>query len=233
MGNRMLVVGDIHGAALTFNRMLDVIGLERTDELYLLGDYIDRLDNSCGVIETILQLQKNDFQVFPTMGNHEALALRAIETNVYEDYLDWEDNGGGETLASYGIDRPQDLPLEHIEFLKSLPLYRVTDQYVFVHAGLDWELADVFSKAGEHAMLWSRSPKVTPSRIGGRTLVTGHTPQTIDTIRMSLSTKHIRIDNGNYLGERFKGKGSLVMVDLNGREVISQKNIDMAPADPY
>jgi serine/threonine protein phosphatase 1 len=50
MGNRTFVVGDVHGCSKTFNRLLDVIGLEPTDTLYLLGDYIDRGPDSRGVI---------------------------------------------------------------------------------------------------------------------------------------------------------------------------------------
>lgn len=234
MENRTLVIGDVHGCSKTFNRLLDVIRLERTDTLYLLGDLIDRGPDSKGVIDTILQLQKDGFRLLSVLGNHESLALNAIETGVYEDYLDWEDNGGEETLKSYGVRTPKEIPTEHIEFMNSLPLYRMTDKLVFVHAGLDWALPDEFSKAGETAMLWSRSGKVIPKRIGGRTLVTGHTTRTLDEIRRSLTTKHILTDNGCHLGTGFtEGKGNLVAINLDTGELTVQPNIDGADHDHH
>jgi serine/threonine protein phosphatase 1 len=203
MGNRAFVISDIHGCARTFNKLLDVIGLERTDSLFLLGDYIDRGPDSKGVIDQVLQLSKAGFIILVCKGNHEDMLLEAARSGVFESLLEWLEIGGTQTLTSFGVDHPQDIPEEHLQFLESLSLYHVTDQYVFVHACLDWTLPDVFSKAGEAAMLWSRSEKVIPSRIGGRTLVTGHTTQTLDAIQRSLNTKHIRIDNGCYLWTGF------------------------------
>jgi serine/threonine protein phosphatase 1 len=68
---------------------------------------------------------------------------------------------------------------------------------------------------------------VNSKKIGGRTLVTGHTTQTLDAITKSLTTKHILTDNGCCLGFGFtEGKGNLVAVNLDTRELIVQPNID-------
>lgn len=235
MGNRTFVIGDIHGCSKTFNRLLDAIALSRNDVLVLIGDLVDRGPDSKGVIETILKLQEDGFDIRACQGNHEVMLLGAVRFGVFESLLEWLENGGTQTLASYGVDHPQDIPEKHLQFLETLPLYRVTDQYVFVHACLDWTLADVFSKAGETAMLWSRSEKVIPSRIGGRTLVTGHTTQSLDAIQRSLTTKHILTDNGCFLGTEFsgKGKGNLVAVNLDTGELIVQPNIDGADNDHH
>ena len=54
----------------------------KNDQLFLLGDYIDRGQDSKGVIDYIIELQK-EFQVFPIRGNHEEniLLLLKFENN--------------------------------------------------------------------------------------------------------------------------------------------------------
>lgn len=230
MGNRTLVVGDIHGAALTFKRLLEVIGLERTDELYLLGDYIDRGPDSCGVIETILQLQRDGFQIRPVLGNHEDLMLLAIRSGVFEDLLEWLENGGDMTLKSYGLCHPQHLPEEHLRFFESLPLYRVTEKFVFVHAGIDCTLTNPFSDSGKRHMLWDRSGVIDVGKLGGRRVISGHSTRKLLDIRKSLRGNHLRIDNGVYL-TGFPGKGNLVCVDLGTGELHTQPNLDEMPGE--
>jgi len=225
MGNRTLVIGDIHGCARTFNILLDVVGLERTDTLYLLGDYIDRGPDSRGVIETILQLQKDGFVVRPIRGNHEDMMLLAIQSGVFEDLLDWLENGGDVTLRNYGVQHPQNLPEEHLRFLESLPLHCVTDKFVFVHAGIDCTLADPFSASGRQHMLWDRTGLIDIGKLGGRKVVSGHSTRKLDDIKKSLKKNHIHLDNGVYLSG-FQGKGNLVCVDLGTNELFVQPNID-------
>src|SRR5690348_12378540 len=111
---RTLAIGDIHGCARTFRRLLEKVELDRADTLYLLGDLIDRGPDSKGVIEMILKLLEDGFDIRPIRGNHEELMLLAIRSGVFEDLLDWLENGGGSTLMSYGVDYPSDIPMEHI-----------------------------------------------------------------------------------------------------------------------
>jgi len=174
MGNQTLVIGDVHGCSKTFNRLLDVIRLERTDTLYLLGDLIDRGPDSKGVIETIIQMQRDGFDIRPIRGNHEEMMLLAATTGVFEDLLEWLENGGNTTLMSYDVDHPKDIPREHLRFLEEIPYYRMTRKHLFVHAGLDFSLDEPLSAAGRTAMLWTRNDKVNSRKIGERTLVTGH-----------------------------------------------------------
>lgn len=234
MGNRAFIVGDIHGCAQTFRRLLDVIGLDRSDILYLLGDYIDRGPDSRGVIETILRLLHDGFDVRPIRANHEEMMLLAVQSGVEEDLLEWLENGGTTTLISYGVSHPRDIPVVHLNFLEGLPYYRITPLYLFVHAGLDYSLDDPLSAAGRVAMLWTREARVNPRKIGGRTMVTGHTTRTLNEIRRSLSTNHIWTDNGCYLGTGFtEGKGNLVAVNLDTGELTVQPNIDGADHDHH
>lgn len=226
MSQRLLAVGDIHGAVRTFRRLLfDVVELRRSDRLYLLGDYIGRGSDSRGVIDTILALQSDGFDIRPVRGNHDHHLVLAARSGVFEDLLDLLDMEGTTTLKSYGVKHPQEIPEQHLQFLERLPFYRVTDKFVFVHAGINCTLGDPLSTQGEEQMLWDRSGVVDVSKLENRRVVSGHTTRTLDQIRRSLAENHIRIDNGIYLSG-VPGKGHLVAVDLGSKQLFVQENID-------
>jgi len=227
MSNRSFVIGDIHGCARTFSRLLDVIGLERTDTLYLLGDYIDRGPDSPGVIERILRLQSCGFDIRPVCGNHEKMLLLAIRSGGFEAHPAWfQESGVVATLENYGVSSPEQIPREHLDFMESLPLYRMTERFVFVHAGLDFSLEDPFSPAGKKAMLWSRSEMAENEKVGGRRIVTGHTPRTLEVIVKSLTGHHLEIDNGCVYGTGSPGLGHLVALNLETGCLFVQENIE-------
>ena len=66
------VISDIHGCYNTFKRLVEeVIGLTKSDWLFLLGDYIDRGPSSKDVLDYILDLKESGYSLFPLRGNHE------------------------------------------------------------------------------------------------------------------------------------------------------------------
>lgn len=131
-------------------------------------------------------------------------------------------------MRSYGVDKPDNLPETHLRFLESLPLYRVTDQFVFCHAGIDCTLNDPFSRQGVEHMLWDRSGVVDISKLGHRRVVSGHTTRKLKDIRKGLAKDHLRIDNGVYLSG-VHDKGCLVCVDLGTMDLFVQQNVDELP----
>jgi len=229
MNKCRFAIADIHGCNRTFNRLLEMIGLRCTDTLFLLGDLIDRGPDCKGVIETVIGLLAEGYDIRSCLGNHEDMMLQAVHKGIFEDLLEWLENGGDATLESYGVERPQYIPEAHLQFLESLPLYHVSDGFVFVHAGIDCTLADPFSPEGREYMLWDRTGKMDIGKLGGRRLVTGHSTRTLEEIRKSVRKNHLRIDNGCvYTG--FPDKGNLVALDLDSRELFVQANIDEVPA---
>lgn len=220
-------VSDLHGHLKTFVALLKKIQLTPDDTLYIIGDVLDRGPDSKGVIDLILRLQSEAFDIRVVAGNHDRMAYLAATSGVHEDLLEWLEAGGAEeTLRSYGIAHPKDIPVQHLRFLGSLPLYRVTERCVFVHAGLNTDLADPFSAQGEQYLLWDRSGVVDVTKLGHRTVVSGHVTRTLDQISKSLNGNHWQVDNGCYLGDRFPGKGNLVAVDLGTKEMFVQENVD-------
>jgi len=223
MSPRRFVIGDVHGCSRTLRQLVERgIGLSREDELYLLGDLIDRGPDTKGVLDFIFELREMGFDVTSVRGNHEEMYLHAGNSR---DYMDmWLANGGQTTLASFQADGPGDIPHLYQSYLRSLPYYLLLDDFVIVHAGLNFDLNDPF--ADTEAMLWQRDCEVDLQRTGGRRLANGHTPVTRDQVVASLATDRILLDNGCVFGSGRAGKGCLVALELNTLTLAFQANID-------
>jgi len=222
---RQFVIADIHGCCRTFRHLIfNRLKLTREDSLVLLGDYIDRGPDSKGVLDTIIELNKSGYTVIPILGNHEDMLLNAVDANGMDE---WLDNGGRNTLDSYGVNHPSELPVDHLEFMRNLPEVYVTDFHVFVHAGLNFWLVDPLKETKRQFKLWSRlGHSVDQDKIGGRKLVVGHTICTLDEIRKSLKRNRIRLDNGCCLGTQFEGRGNLLALELESGELYIQENME-------
>jgi serine/threonine protein phosphatase 1 len=221
---RRFAVGDIHGCNKTLQKIVeDVIRLELDDTLFLLGDYIDRGPNSKGVLDYLLQRIEAGYDIRPLLGNHEEMLLNAASDPVARTI--WYGNGGWGTMREFGVNTPEEIPQSYLNFLASLPLMHLLDDYLLVHAGLNFRMADPITESTTQDLLWARDYRVDPSKLVGRTLVTGHTKVPLFEIKELLATSHIKLDNGCYdKGEI--GYGALVCLDLDTRELLVQENIE-------
>ena len=164
--SRRFVIPDIHGCCRTFRRLVsEVIRLERADELYLLGDMIDRGPDSKGVLDFILELRDQGFSIKGVKGNHEEMCLRAGEGLEFMEL--WILNGGLATLRSFAAENANEIPRRYRNLLRSLPDYILLDDFVIVHAALNFDRSDPF--ADIEAMLCpSAGPKsLEASRAAG------------------------------------------------------------------
>ena len=226
---RTFVIPDIHGCCRTFRQLLfHKLEFLRSDSLYLLGDYIDRGPDSRGVIDTIMELQRDGYDVQPIKGNHEQMLIDFVESGTDEMLEYWLENGGSETRQSYGSEGDElIIPSEHLDFIKALPACIATETHIFVHAGLDFSLDDPLADTSQEFMLWNRKYQYMDSAtIGGRKVIAGHTPRYLDEIEESLGTDFIQLDNGCYFGDLFYGKGNLVALELSSNRLYVQDNID-------
>jgi len=78
---RQFAIADIHGHLKTFKALLREINFTVFDELFLLGDFIDRGPDSKGVIDYIEELKQTGYTVYCLRGNHEQLCLDAAPGN--------------------------------------------------------------------------------------------------------------------------------------------------------
>jgi len=222
MKPRTFVIGDIHGCAATLRRLVD--GTLRpipNDHIYLLGDLIDRGPDSKGVLDFIFELRGRGLSVSSVRGNHEEMCLQAGDDQYYLEL--WAANGGLATLESFQADGPGDIPHRYRAFLGSLPHYILLEDFVIVHAGLNFDLPGPFDDTS--AMLWTRSPFVDRQRIGGRRLICGHTPVPRTLLEASLDSSKIMLDNGCVFGERLE-MGCLAALELESMTLRYQENID-------
>ena len=223
MDPRRFVIPDIHGCARTFRCLLEnVIHLGKDDHLYLLGDMIDRGPRSKEVIDTILQLRSDGYNVHPLRGNHEEMFVQSCRDRSY--FRLWMLNGGRATLDSFGVEDGCDVPPSYRQFIAGLPYFIELPDFVLVHGSLNFQIPDPL--ADTEAMLWSRDTAVNRQLIGGRRVIGGHTPVSRDEIRNNLATDRITLDNGCvYRGKQ--GLGSLAALELNSMTLYFQDNIDV------
>ncbi len=223
MPPRTFVISDIHGCAATLRRLVnDTLRPMPNDRIYLLGDLIDRGPDSKGVLDFIFELRSRGFFVSSVRGNHEEMCLQAGGDHYYLEL--WIANGGQTTLRSFQANGPGYIPHRYRDFLASLPLYILLDDFVIVHAGLNFAPPNPFEDIS--AMLWTRSSYVDRQRIGGRRLICGHTPVSRAMLETSLNFNKIMLDNGCVFGG-LPEMGSLAALELGSMSVYYQENIDL------
>lgn len=178
MEKRYLAISDIHGEIDKFEQLLEQTKFDsERDQLILLGDYIDRGTNSKAVIEKVMGLKESGSVVLK--GNHEDMMEKAFE---HDDNIGrWMKNGGGKTLLSYGVEESTMAsgltilnPLrEHLAFIKKLDHYFETDDYIFVHAGVEPALS--LSSTDPYRLMWIRD-EFHAGYNGNKIVIFGHTP---------------------------------------------------------
>ena len=233
------VIPDIHGCANTLQTLLDIqIKPNKNDHLIFVGDYIDRGPDSKRVIDTIMDLQKREYNITPLIGNHEDYCIKAWEEDMTKKSFlgirskgktrkDWERYGGKQTMESFNAERPRDIPKKYIEWMKGLQYYIELEKFIVVHAGLNFKLDDPFED--KRAMIWARDYEIDPEKINHRRIIHGHLPVNLEFIDMVVNNHSsywfIDIDNGVYF-TRKAGYGNLVALNLDAMEYTIQSVMD-------
>lgn len=146
------VIGDVHGHVDRLQSIVDQLfqlpGIENR-WIVFIGDLIDRGPNSREVLDLAINLHSRHRRVTACAGNHEFAAAAALGILPTPDYSNWHERwvkhyNSDATFRSYGVE-PGDLagllaamPRSHQMFLKLMPWYVEHPQYLFVHAGLDF-----------------------------------------------------------------------------------------------
>ena len=129
---RYIVLTDIHGELEKLENVLSKIEAHKDDVFVFMGDYIDRGPDSRGVVDRVIE-QSNYNKCIYLMGSHEYALLHSKEDDYY-DFL-FKNYGGPATVRSYGSF--ENIFKIHGEFFKNLQFYYLTDNYLFVHAGIN------------------------------------------------------------------------------------------------
>jgi len=222
--SRKFVISDIHGCFKSFEKLVnDKIKLTKEDKLYLLGDYIDRGPSSKQVVDMIIDMIEQGYDVVPLLGNHEQLMTNSSLGQ--RDLSMWLLNGGEITLESFGIKNTKELEEKYVSFFYKLEYYVEEEGCYLVHAGFNFNSPNIF--ADHEAMIWIRDYKVEPEKLDNKTLIHGHTPISIDFIEYAVKERsaEINLDNG-CVYSHVDGLGNLCCLDLDTYELILQENIE-------
>lgn len=238
---RKIAISDIHGCAQTFRSLIEhQVKLTPQDELFLLGDYVDRGPASKDLLDHIMQLKEGGYRVHCLKGNHEEMMCNAAQ-NSQEIEL-WLYNGGKETLSSFGVKTPSEIPDRYLDFVSDMAYFFEVDKYILVHAGLNfrgpsaddedaflWKLHNPLND--RESMLWIRwwYDNINWSWLRDRMIIHGHTPIETDDISEMFQAIHqdrvLDIDNGCFAKYR-DGLGKLCAFDMTNHQLYFQDNVD-------
>lgn len=218
-------IGDIHGGSRTLRALLAAIGLHMGDRLYLLGDYVDRGNDSRGVLDTILALTAAGHDIRPLRGNHDDMFLRCLQGHHDRFSLAWRQQWGEQTLASFGAADCSAVPPTYTQLLAATPLIGIEDDFVLVHAGLDMHAPDPLTDTEGDFLLWGDALVVDRQRLGGRRLITGHRIRRLAEVKASLQRDHICLDNGAFTAQ-LPDYGHLAALNLDTMVLTLQPWLD-------
>lgn len=144
----IFAMSDIHGEMTAFQNALRVVNLDDPDtKLILLGDYIDHSHEHIEIYPFIANLQKKyPGQVVALIGNNDA-DLHNIATNFGERKI---------TDTSDPMNRV-------VRWIGNLPAYYKTDTQIFVHAGIDESIGDLWEWGCERDYFYEKFPPATGS----------------------------------------------------------------------
>ena len=187
------VISDNHGCYDEYKELLDKIHFSDEDELYILGDSMDRGPEPIKVLKDMMSREN----VFNILGNHDfmmlmvlkKLAVEITERNVEEQieredlelYDMWMSDGGKNTSDQFRALTAKER-VEILEYIKDSSVYETIQignkKYVLVHAGIegfqdgksldDYHFTDFICTRADYSKRYF-SEKNTY-------LVTGHTP---------------------------------------------------------
>ena len=183
------VISDIHGEYQRLIKLLKKIDFNDSDMLYLLGDMIDRGNQSLKILQFAMQHQN----IIALMGNHEYMAiqplnwlssndisqLKNMSADLTKDFVEWLNIGGQSTMKEFQA-LTHDEQENILQYLNELLPYKEltvsSQQFVLVHAGID-----NFSKTKDLAEynieeLIFDKPSYYLKYFDDKYLVTGHTP---------------------------------------------------------
>lgn len=208
------VMSDIHGDFKNFLKMLRKIGFCAKDELFILGDILDKGEEHLRLYEFI----RDTRYIFLIKGNHEYLCERYLKGEISAAL--WDACGGEKTRQE--VERLCDRKKEELcSFLEKLPWYEIVkageEEYFLTHSGFHADFCVKNPKTGlvdieasvklaaqwdQEAYLFSEDLHYIPSAIRfDRKIIVGHHPtiflEGFQAPKIYWGKKYLDIDTGN------------------------------------
>lgn len=210
---RRFVIGDIHGNFQGLLDLLSLLNLNSSDQVYFLGDLIDRGPNSSKVVDFV-----KEKGYVCLLGNHEQLMVAALANlSPNSSVLQmWLQAGGKETLESYSS--KQHL-WEHLSWFKSLPSYLDLGDFWLVHAGVHPDMPLELQTAQEFCWIRREFHNMSKPYFADKTIITGHTMtftfSGVEPGKIVQGAGWLGIDTGAY----HPGSGWLTALDISSLTV--------------
>lgn len=161
-------ISDIHGEIDRFRAMLKIIQLAPEDQLYILGDVIDRGSAGIDIIQIIMRMKN----VKMLLGNHEQMMYDDLgETYTYNAKRLWLSNGGSPTRRRLLYCTPAQERRAVLKFIKGLP-----DMEEINVNGKPFVLVHGMPSCDKQNRIWGRIDESCENPVPGKTVVVGHTP---------------------------------------------------------
>jgi serine/threonine protein phosphatase 1 len=167
--SRRIIIGDVHGYYQGLMKLLDTVAPTSEDEVYFVGDLIDRGPHSAQVVDFV---KENNYPCI--LGNHEQMLLNAVSGNFVSNQIvqAWLFSGGQATVASY---QSAQIPEDHIQWFQTLPTYIDLGDVWITHAGVDPRKA--VSEQTSEELCWIRDEfhSMQTPYFMNKLIIVGHT----------------------------------------------------------
>lgn len=242
---RLFIVSDIHGCYDELIKLLSNHWNQEEEELVLLGDYIDRGNQSAEVLGFVYSHILDGGTAL--LGNHDQMLIDFLTfplireddyTDLHEMYSMWLYNGGAETVTSLlKLDKAPHNALEVrkaildktnvLGVLGLLEPYYEQDNVLCVHAGIPVYRQPDWKKATKDEMIWTR-PLAKQKNNTDKTIIMGHTPtvnlREENSFDIFLGDRSIFIDGACAYG----GQLNAIVVDTEGNLLHTYKQENLS-----
>lgn len=170
-GNRRIFIGDVHGHYDGLLALLDAVAPGEADDVYFLGDLIDRGPNSAAVVNFVAASGYSCL-----LGNHEQMLLDAFPGDeiAYGALQAWLYSGGQSTVMSYDQSDNQVL-FEHLRWMRSLPTHLDLGDIWLAHAGINPRIPLEDHTSQEYCWVRDEFHSLTTPYFKDKLIITGHT----------------------------------------------------------
>jgi serine/threonine protein phosphatase 1 len=212
MTHRRIIIGDVHGHYDALQSLLDAIAPSSEDQIYFLGDLIDRGPQSAQVVEFV---RENNYGCI--LGNHEQMLLDVVGKGEIssQSLQGWIYSGGYSTLLSYDHHIPQ----EHIDWIKSLPTYLDLGDIWLVHAGVHPDLPIEEQSSEQFCWIRGEFHSMSEPYFADKLIITGHTITftfpNVQPGKLAAGVGWLDIDTGAY----HPNSGWLTALDVTNSQV--------------
>lgn len=150
-GQRTVVISDIHGNLVAFQKLLKKVNFTQMDVLILLGDLVEKGESSLELLRYVMELTKSH-TVYTVCGNCDAIAMEVLKEDRNKELLGYiytrKHTLVGEMCNEIGIPITRDLDMlavkkilrqefeKELDFITNMPHILKINQYTFAHAAM-------------------------------------------------------------------------------------------------